>query len=379
MASPHRLPRTLAGDDLKDAIRARAVALGFLACGFTSAERLACGPLLARWLEEKRHGFMDYLARHPHRRIDPRASFDGARSVLVLAWPYPPPPPPLTDWRRRLTGRIAGYALGRDYHAVLEEKLGELGTFVAERCGGAWRAHVDAGPLVEKELAVRAGLGWYGRNTNLLTRERGSYLMLACLLSEASFVPDAPFPVDHCGACTACRPACPTGALDNGPTIDATRCIAYLTIEHRGPIPAKLRGLVGNWVFGCDVCQQVCPWNADASAADEFLAPSLVELLGLSTHEFAERYGSTAVQRAKRRGLARNAAIALGNSGNSDAVEALTRALREHDEPLVRAHAAWALGEIGGAAARAALAATSGTGPAPVAVEIEAARLAAER
>jgi epoxyqueuosine reductase len=233
--------------------------------------------------------------------------------------------------------------------------------------------------LVEKELAVRAGLGWYGRNTNLLTRDHGSYLLLSCLLTEAPFREDPPLGFEHCGTCTACRPACPTGALDTGPTIDANRCIAYLTIEHRGPIPVELRSLIGNWVFGCDTCQQVCPWNPDSSVAERFLMPSLVELLELTNESFADRYGRTAVERTKRRGLARNAAIALGNSMNRDAIDPLARALREHDEPLVRAHAAWALGELGGAAARSALARAMDRDVLPVAAEIATAHRAAGR
>jgi epoxyqueuosine reductase len=333
--------------------------------------------LLERWIAEERHGFMEYLARDPRRRIEPRLSFSRARSVVVVAWPYPAPQAPAADWRKHLTGRIAAYARGPDYHDSLGERLEALGAFISERFGGGWRSHVDAGPLVEKELAVRAGLGWYGRNTNLLTRNHGSFLLLACLLTEAWLAEEAPLGSEHCGTCTACRPACPTGALDTGATIDANRCIAYLTIEHRGPIPVALRSLVGNWVFGCDTCQQVCPWNPDSSAADSFLSPSLVELLELTNETFLDRYGHSAVKRAKRRGLARNAAIALGNSMNRDAVDPLGRALREHDEPLVRAHAAWALGELGGPSARVALArATRGAVP-PVAAEIAAACRAA--
>jgi epoxyqueuosine reductase len=227
----------------------------------------------------------------------------------------------------------------------------ELAGAVRAVAGGETRAHVDAGPLVEKDLARRAGLGWFGHNTNLLVKDRGSWVLLACLLTDAAFEPDPPFDGGHCGTCTACIPACPTGALDHGPTIDAVSCISYLTIEHRGPIDERLRPLMGNWVFGCDDCQTVCPWNDPAGVPVAELAPSLPDLLALSEDGFRQRYGSSAVSRAKRRGLARNAAIALGNSGNLAAVAPLGAAIAGHDEPIVRAHAAWALGRVGGAVA----------------------------
>jgi epoxyqueuosine reductase len=211
--------------------------------------------------------------------------------------------------------------------------------------------------LVEKELAKRAGLGWYGHNTNLLTRGAGSYLLLACLLTEARFEPDPPFVADHCGTCRSCIPSCPTGALGNGPTIDARRCISYLTIEHRGPIDPALRKEIGNWVLGCDVCQEVCPWNSqpEAASSNSQQEPYLPELLWISPEEFSARFGGTAVSRAKRRGLARNAAVALGNTGNPEAVEPLAAALAAHDEPIVRAHSAWALGSLATDAAQKAL------------------------
>jgi len=342
-------------ESLKEELRERALASGFVACGFTSADPLDCGGLLDGWLAQRRHGFMDYLARDRGRRLEPRASLDAAAGVMVAAWPYAPPPPPAGDWRATLTGRIAAYALGLDYHTRLAAELDRLAAFIEERTGAASRVHVDAGPLVEKELARRAGLGWYGHNTNILTRERGSYVLLACLLTEARLAPDPPFAEDHCGTCTACVPACPTRALDDGPTIDAPRCISYLTIEHRGPIAEHLRARMENWVFGCDVCQEVCPWNEAGGAAVEALSPSLPELLAIDRDGFRDRFGATAVARAKRRGLARNAAVALGNSGNPDAADPLERALRGHDEPLVRAHAAWALGAMGTVAARIAL------------------------
>jgi epoxyqueuosine reductase len=339
-----------AEDTTRESLREHAFALGFVGCGFTSAEPLACGPLLRGWLARERHGQMDYLARNLERRVAPAAVFASATSVIVLAWPCAPAPPARRDWREALTGRIASYALGRDYHQLLGEIAERLAAAVRELCGGSTRVHVDAGPLVEKELAKRAGLGWYGHNTNLLTRNSGSYLLLACVLTEARFEPDPPFAASHCGSCRACVPGCPTGALDEGPTIDAPKCISYLTIEHRGPIAPQARATIGNWVFGCDVCQEVCPWNSPASPSPRpELEPDLPELLTLSEAEFQARFGATAVARAKRRGLARNAAVALGNSANPAAADALAEALASHDEPLVRAHAAWALASVNAA------------------------------
>ena len=348
--------RAYVADRVKEEVRSRASSLGFAACGFTDAAPLACAPVLADWLDRERHGLMDYLARTPDRRTEPRALMPEAASVLVLAWPYPAPPPGRADWQSTLTGRIAAYALGGDYHDVLMQNIAKLEGFIGEALGARTLAYVDTGPLVEKELARRAGLGWYGHNTNIRARAGGSYFLLGCVLTSAAFEPDPPFTADHCGTCRACIPACPTGALDQGPTIDAPRCIAYLTIELRGPIDSALRAKLDNWIFGCDVCQQVCPWSPQGDrAANGFLEPYLPDVLLIDDETFRETYAHTAVARAKRRGLARNAAVALGNSANPEAVEPLACALRGHDEPLVRAHAAWALGRIGGESARRAL------------------------
>ncbi|MEE8312137.1 MAG: tRNA epoxyqueuosine(34) reductase QueG [Candidatus Binatia bacterium] len=364
----------------KEALRQQAIDLGFHACGFTTAEPLACGSLLREWNAQGRHGSMDYLAGDPAVRLDPGRRLAGARSVVVALWRYLPPPAVRMDWKRTLVGRIAAYALGPDYHEHLGDRMRDLGEAVARSYGARYSTHVDAGPLVEKELARRAGLGWYGRNTNILSTDAGSYFLIACLVTDASIPPDAPMTTDHCGSCTACIPACPTGALDAGPTIDATRCISYLTIEHRGPVDVALRPRLENWVFGCDVCQEVCPWHGrdDAAAtgeAEDPLYPALPGLLELDEGGFHERYRHTAVWRAKRRGLARNAALALGNSGNPAAIAPLARALLEHDEPLVRAHAAWALGRLNGPeAARTLAAASRRERIAPVREEIAAAR-----
>lgn len=342
---------------LEAEVRHRAAELGFGACGITTADDLACGPLLSDWLAAGRHGDMQYLAEKHERRLRPSLALDGARSAIVVAAPYVVALPAPARWREELRGRVAAYALGGDYHAHVAERLESLADWLRERTGADAVVHVDGGPLVEKELARRAGIGWYGRNTNLLRQGLGSGFVLGALVTSARLDPDPPFEASHCGTCRACIPACPTGALDDGPTIDARLCISYLTIEHRGPIPAALRSSIGNWVFGCDACQDVCPWNEPATAPHPRQAPWLPEWLEMTDAEFRERFAGTALLRPKRRGLARNAAVVLGNTGNSDAVPHLARALG-HDEPLVRAHAAWALGraaEVAATEARRAL------------------------
>ncbi len=359
-----------------DRIALEARALGFLKTGAAPLEPLERGPFLATWLAEGKAGEMDYLARRTAERIDPRRRFPWARTVLALAYPYRPPPPPPTDWQESLRGRIAAYALGGDYHDRIKSLLGTLAARLASAFPGArFHAYVDTGPVLEREWAARAGLGWIGRNTLLLRRGVGSYFFLAELFTDLEVEP-LPLVADHCGTCTRCVTACPTGALDGGYAMDPRRCLSYLTIEHRSAIPAALRPLLGNWIFGCDLCQEACPWNEDARnpAGAEELAPHLPELLALDAAGFRARFGRTAVRRAKRRGLLRNVAVALGNSGNPAAVPALVGALAD-PEPLVRGHAAWALGRLGGSTARRALECASRREPeAEAAAEIAAAR-----
>ena len=347
--------------------------LGFPLAGFARVEALPRGEFLDGWLADGRAGDMRYLERRRAERVDPRQAWPWARSIVSLAFPYQPPPPPSSDWRDELRGRIAAYALGSDYHDRLDHRLSCL----VERLHARWpraafRRYVDTGPLLEREWALRGSIGWIGRNTLVLHRHAGSYFFLAEILTDLDLGP-APLPGDHCGTCTRCLTGCPTGALTDY-AMDPRRCISYLTIEHRSAIPPSLRPALENWVFGCDVCQEVCPWNRDARGpADEGLTPYLPDLLALDPGAFRRRFGDTAVSRARRRGLLRNAAVALGNSGNPSAVPSLVAALAD-PEPLVRGHAAWALGRIGDHAARDGLDRARRAEPRPdVLAEIETA------
>lgn len=339
----------------EETIAARARAMGFAHAGCAPLGPLPRAAFVARWLADGRAGDMRYLERRAAERADPRRAFPWARSVISLALPYRPPPPPSDDWRTALRGRVAAYAAGPDYHDHALARAERLAAALVDVFPGArFLAYVDTGPIVERTWAERAGVGWIGRNTLVLDRRLGSYFFLVDLVTDLELDP-APAPIDHCGTCTRCVRACPTGALEDGYTMDPRRCLSYLTIEHRGPIPPALRPALENWIFGCDVCQEVCPWNGTPGSepADE-LAPALVPLLALDAAGFAARFGGTAIRWTKRRGLLRNVAVALGNSGNPAALPALAAALAD-PEPLVRGHAAWALGRLGGPIARRAL------------------------
>lgn len=352
-------PRSILGGDrvcyhrnvsLEEKIRRHARALGFPLCGFTRLSRLPRTAFFRDWLARGLAGQMHYLAKQPERRLDPQIPFPEARSVICLGYPYAPPVLPRIDWQAELRGRIAAYAAGADYHAVIQEKLARLVTFLNEQRPGVWaRAYVDTGPLLEREWAFRSGLGWFGKNTMLLHKAMGSWFFLAEVLVGLELEGDG-VPGAHCGTCTRCMADCPTNALADGYVLESPRCISYLTIEQRGAIPHELRPKMGNWIFGCDVCQEVCPWNMKfgqprMDLMDE-LYPSLPALLALDAAGFRARFRRSAVWRTKRRGLLRNVAVALGNSRNPAAVGPLRAAL-DDPEPLVRGHAAWALGRLG--------------------------------
>jgi epoxyqueuosine reductase len=322
---------------------------------------------------------MGYIGRGLQKRLDPGLVLPDARTIISVAYPYRPPPAPPVAWKEELRGRIAAYALGTDYHGRVQARLQELARAVvrlAPHCNV--RPYVDTGPVLEREWGAAAGLGWFGKNTNLLHRQQGSWFLIGELLTDLVLDPDDPI-TDHCGTCTQCLDLCPTGALPGNYLLDARRCISYWTIEHRGAIPREFRPKLENWVFGCDICQEVCPWNdkhagAVPAATDDSLTPRLAELMALDAAGFRRRFGSTAVQRARRSGLLRNAAVVLGNTGNPQAIGVLAGALRRDPSALVRAHTAWALGRFGQRSARRALETARRCEPdAAVAEEIEAA------
>jgi epoxyqueuosine reductase len=306
-----------------------------------------------RWLDAGHAGTMAYLERGRDRRVEPQRVLAGARSVVACALNYLQGP-----GVEGPTG-VARYAWGEDYHSIMEPRLRALADTIERVSPGSLaRAYVDTGPLLERDLAARAGLGWIGKNTMLLHPDLGSFFFIGTVLTTAELAADAPLP-DRCGSCTRCLDACPTAAFVDPYVLDARRCVAYLTIEHRGPIPAELRPSVGTWAFGCDVCQDVCPWNRRAPVTGEAafqprVHPPLAELLLLDEAAYRDHFRGSPLKRARREGLARNAAVALGNRGSAKDVPALAEALG-HADPTIRGHAAWALGRIGGAGARAAL------------------------
>jgi epoxyqueuosine reductase len=347
--------------DTKEQIRNAAWRIGFHLCGVARVGEPPHANFLQQWLADGNAASMAYIERGLAKRLDPRLVLPEARSVITVGYRYQPPPLPPLDWQRQLRGRIAAYAFGTDYHLTVEMKLKQLAESVGALSSGVLvRAYVDTGPILEREWAAAGGIGWFGKNTTLLHAEHGSYFFLGELLTDLELEPDPPL-LDHCGTCTRCLDRCPTQALKPGYVLDARLCISYLTIEHRGVIPVELRAQMGNWIFGCDVCQEVCPWNDklvrhDGTPDTEELCPSLPELLRLDEEQFRSRFRRSAVRRAKRDGFVRNVAIALGNTGNPEAVAPLSAALREDASPLVRTHAAWALGAINGRRARQALA-----------------------
>jgi epoxyqueuosine reductase len=350
---------------LESRLKQQAHALGFELAGIAPATPADGFARLRDWLARGYAGEMGYLQRHAEARRHPSSVLPEVRSVVMVGMNYAaagsrlPARPPvrrptggLTP-RRSPLGKIARYARGPDYHDVLRDRLKRLLAWLqGEQPGCRGRAVVDTAPLLERDFARRAGLGWFGKNTMLLNKRQGSYFFLGALLTDVELRPDAPHITAHCGTCTACLDACPTGAFVGPGLLDARRCISYLTIELRGPVPAELRPGVGDWLFGCDVCQEVCPWNRHALGPSPAWPPDPdlealdpVELLGLGEEEFRHRFRGTALLRAKRSGLLRNAALVLGNTGGAEALPALRRALGDAD-PLVSEAAAWAIARI---------------------------------
>lgn len=382
-------PGGMAKAELKAALVRRATELGFDACRVTTAEPPASAPDFERALAEGRHAEMAWLAKAPEKRADLSRVLPGIRSVVTVAISYHRPAdrigsdPAETDVvasnqgcsgadrpepghemaslqvsapsHPPLCGVVARYAQHPDYHDLLKEPLRALTEFLDSEARVTQRSlwYVDTGPILERDLAQRAGIGFVGKHTNLISRSLGNWFLLAEILTTAELEPDAP-EHNRCGSCTRCLNACPTGALPAPFTLDARRCISYLTIEHRGSIPEDLRPAIGTRIFGCDDCLAACPWNRFAHAGAllrehhraDLAQPDLLELLSLDEAAFKARFAGTSLLRTKRRGLLRNVCVALGNVGDPRAIPALTRAAQD-PEPLIAEHAAWALSRIG--------------------------------
>jgi epoxyqueuosine reductase len=338
---------------LKAKIKAEAAHLGFVACGFSAARPTPAHRQYLSWLEDGNHAGMAYLARQDavRARGDACQIFPDCKTVISLAFPYRGPQPPYPGPGE---GRIAAYALRRDYHQHVRERANALADKMREWSRGALRAeiHIDTSPILEKAYAKQAGLGWIGRNSLLITPGFGSFVFLAEILVDFEFQPDPPFVKDPCAGCHRCVEACPTQAILPGRLIDARRCLSYLTIENRAEIPTEFKPALGNRIFGCDTCQSVCPFNRqNATVADLDLPqidpnPKLRDCLNLTKTEFDQKYGSTPITRAKYSGFRRNAAVAAGNTNDPGFLPDLRQALLNEDCPSVRDALLWAVKTI---------------------------------
>jgi epoxyqueuosine reductase len=336
---------------MKETLRRRARAFGFDDCRFTSAAPPASLDRFERWLAAGQDGEMTYLARSLPKRADPGRVLPGVQTIVVVAAHYAGPGVAPAG----STGVVAAYARHADYHTVLAAPLRELAAAIDVLGGPGTRslAYVDTGPILERDLAQRAGLGFIGKHTNLIRPRGGNWFLIGEILTTLALAPDAP-ETNRCGRCTRCLAACPTGAIHAPFELDARRCIAYLTIELRGPIPEPLRPAIGRRIFGCDDCLAACPWNRFAQAGAllgpharaDLSQPDLLELLALDAAAFRQRFGDTPLARAKHAGFQRNVCVALGNCGDPQALPALDRAART-GPPLVAEHARWAMAQIG--------------------------------
>ncbi|MGB3710654.1 MAG: tRNA epoxyqueuosine(34) reductase QueG [Erythrobacter sp.] len=337
-------------------IEAEARALGFVACGIASAsEDPVRAERLEQWLGEGRHGSMEWMETRLEHRRSPQGLWPEANSVIALGMSYAPAHDPMTLESSRDRARISVYAQGRDYHDVVKKRLKRLARWlVAEEPGAQVKVFVDTAPVMEKPLGEAAGIGWQGKHTNLLNREHGSWLFLGAIYTTLRLAPAIP-QEDHCGTCRACLDACPTDAFPSPYTIDARRCISYLTIEHKDAIPHEFREAMGNRIYGCDDCLAVCPWNKfahEAQAAREFLpraelvAPRLAELLTLDDAGFRRLFSGSPIKRIGRNRFVRNCCYAAGNSGNPALVQQL-QPLAADPDPVVADAARWALDRLG--------------------------------
>jgi len=358
----------LADAELKAALAGEARALGFDCIGVTAPDVLAgAGRHFRDFLDAGAHGDMDWLAAHPERRTDPRALWADVRSIIMLGVNYGPDEDPLVILEQRTRGAISVYARGDDYHDLIKKRLKTLARWLVAASGCEVKVFVDTAAVMEKPLAQAAGLGWQGKHTNLVSRQFGSWLFLGAIFTTLDLPRDEAEP-DHCGSCQACLDICPTSAFPAPYKLDARRCISYLTIENKGPIPHEFRKAIGNRIYGCDDCLAVCPWNkfaqagreAKLAARDELRAPSLAELARLDDASFRAQFTKSPVKRIGRDRFVRNVLIAIGNSNDPALAEAAERLL-DDESPLVRGAAVWALSRLLGREEFFARAATAGS------------------
>jgi len=339
--------------DIKTALIAEARSLGFDVCRVASAAKPQHAEEFRKWLGEEKHGDMAWLARNADRRTDPNLVLPGARSIIVLGmnyWQRDPLRHSSSVIRHSASGRIARYAWGDDYHDIIEPRLWQLDAWLQTH-GGTQRQYVDTGPMLERDFAAQSGAGWQGKSTMLIHPKLGTWLFLATILTTLEFPPDDPSH-DHCGKCTRCITACPTGAITAPHALDARLCISYLTIENKGPIPEPLRPLLGDRIYGCDDCLDACPWNRFAQesresrfAARDFVTMPLRDFLTLDDAAFRTLFRGSPIKRIKRARFLRNVCVALGNIGTADDLPALETAARDPD-PLIAEHAQWAVKRI---------------------------------
>jgi epoxyqueuosine reductase len=346
-------PLVLSADDLKAALTHEARALGFDCAGITSPDAIAdAGRHFQNFLADGAHGEMDWLADRPERRADPRVLWPGVRSVIMLGVNYGPGENPLAILAQRSSGAISVYAQGDDYHDVIKKRLKALARWLVAASGAEVKVFVDTAAVMEKPLAQAAGLGWQGKHTNLVSREFGSWLFLGAIFTSTEMPRDEP-DADHCGSCQACLDICPTAAFPAPYKLDARRCISYLTIENKGPIPREFRKAIGNRIYGCDDCLAVCPWNkfaqtgreAKLAARQELRAPGLAELARLDDAAFRALFAKSPVKRIGRDRFIRNVLIAIGNSNERVLAVEAERLLKDQS-PLVRGAAVWALAQL---------------------------------
>jgi len=346
-------PASLAPTELKQKLADEARALGFDCIGVTGPDAIAqAGQYFREFLDAGAHGDMDWLAAHPQRRTDPRVLWPGVRSVIMLGVNYGPDQDPLLILRQRSRGAIAVYAQGDDYHDVIKKRLKVLARWLVAASGDEVKVFVDTAAVMEKPLAQAAGLGWQGKHTNLVSRQLGSWLFLGAIFTASELPRDAA-DSDHCGSCRACLDICPTAAFPAPYKLDARRCISYLTIENKGPIPHEFRKAIGNRIYGCDDCLAVCPWNkfaqagheAKLAAREDLRAPALADLVRLDDTAFRARFTKSPVKRIGRDRFIRNVLIAIGNS-NDGALAIEAKHLLADQSPLVRGAAVWALSQL---------------------------------